>query len=96
VNGIVDRVYLLTVSLAAGAVAAFLFTLGFRHGSSSFPWGLLLPFSLHGALIAIPLALFGGGIVHDPNITVIRVVDFLFYSFLAYKVLEEFERQRAK
>jgi len=96
VNGIVDRVYLLTVSLAVGAVAAFAFTYGATGRESSIGWGVLLPFSLPGALIAVPLALFGGGNVHDLNITVLRVVDFLFYSFLAYKVLQEFERRHAK
>jgi hypothetical protein len=88
--------YLLTVSLAAGATAAFLFTYGFHDGSSRIPWGFLLPFSLPGVLIAAPLALIGIGNVHDMNLKVIVMVDFLFYSFITFKLVQRVERRRAR
>jgi hypothetical protein len=96
VNGIVDKVYPLTVSLAVGAVAAFAFTYGFHDGASRIPWQFLIPFSLPGALIAMPLSLVGLGNVHDPSPIVIALVDFFFYSFLAFKLLQRLERRRAK
>jgi hypothetical protein len=92
----VKETWLLTASLAAGAVAAFAFTYGFYDGAPEIPWQFLIPFSLPGVLIALPLSLFGVGNVHDPNPIVIALVDFLFYSFLAFKLLQRMERRRAK
>ncbi len=94
-NGIVDKVYLLSLSVVVGAVAAFAFTYGFHDGASRIPWQFLIPLSLPGALIAMPLALVGLGNVHDPNLILITLVDFLFYSFLAFKLLQRLERRRA-
>ncbi len=49
-----------------------------------------------GVLVAMPLTIFGMGNVHDPNLRVIDMVDFVFYGVLLFWLMERWRMSRAK
>ena len=66
------------------------------HGNMSDVWGPFTPLTMPGVIVATPLAMFGLGNVHDPNLRVIDVVDFVFYSVLLYWLMERWRMLRAR
>ena len=66
------------------------------HGNMVAIWRPFTLLSMPGGLVAIPLALFGVGNVHDPNLQVIDVVNFVFYSALLYWLMERWRMPRAR
>ena len=66
------------------------------HGNMSHVWDPFTPLTIPGVLVAMPLAMFGLGNVHDPNLLVIDVVDFVFYSVLLYWLMGRWRMLRAR
>ncbi len=66
------------------------------HGNMSDVWGPFTPLTMPGVLVAMPLTIFGMGNVHDPNLRVIDMVDFVFYGVLLFWLMERWRMSRAK